>query len=339
MSVNVKQCGEHDGKEIFSFEMKNANGMSVTVTNLGGAVMALCVPDKDGGTRDVVLGFDKPEEYLDNTKFLGVLVGRVANRIGGAKFKLDGKEYSLEKNDGGNHLHGGSKGFNTKVWDAVSMDSGVTLTLVSPDGDSGYPGEVAARVTYTLTEDNTLRVDYHAETETKTVCNLTNHSYFNLNGAGGDIYGHEMQLMAGHVTAVGEDLIPTGELRPVAGTAYDFNEPKPLGRDITAAGVGYDDNYAITPRDDKIAAKVYSPESGITMTVKTNSTGIQLYTGNFLDGTVKGKGNVSYEKHSAFCLETQFFPDSVNQPAFKSCVLEKGKPQDFFTEFAFGVKA
>jgi aldose 1-epimerase len=284
-----------------------------------------------------VLGFGSLDGYLTNKPFLGVLVGRVANRIGNARFTLDGKEYTLEANDGANHLHGGSRGFNTKVWDAAQTNNSVVLTLVSPDGDSGYPGDVTAAVTYTLTDGNVFRISYNAETMGKTICNLTNHSYFNLNGQNsGEIYGHELQINADYVTAVGEDLIPTGELRPVKGTAYDFNAPKLIGCDIGHVGTGYDDNFVISARDDKTAAVAYSPESGIRMTVRTNSPGIQLYTGNFLDGTATGKNGVPVTKHSAFCLETQFFPDSINQPAFTPCVLEKGKPQDFFTEFIFG---
>jgi aldose 1-epimerase len=317
--------------------MKNANGVTVNVTNYGGAIVSLAVPGKDGNMRDVVLGFDSLDGYLVNKPFLGVLVGRVANRIGNAKFTLDGKEYKLEANDGANHLHGGSHGFNTLVWDAAQTDNSIILTLYSPDGDSGYPGDVTAKVTYTLTDANAFRIDYHAETSGRTVCNLTNHSYFNLQNSG-EIYKHELQINADYVTAVGDDLIPTGELKPVKGTAYDFNSSKLIGCDIENVGLGYDDNFVITSREDNIAAVAYSPESGITMTVKTNSPGIQLYTGNFLDGTAIGKNGVPVTKHSAFCPETQFFPDSINQPAFTPCILEKGKPQDFFTEFTFGVK-
>jgi aldose 1-epimerase len=211
MSVAKKSWGTAEGKDVFLFEMKNASGMTVNVTNYGGAIVSLFVPDKDGAFRDVVLGFDTLEGYFNNNPSLGVLVGRVANRIGKARFSLDGKEYILEKNDGDNHLHSGSKSFRTAVWDAAHTDNSIILTLFSPDGDSGYPGDVSVRVTYTLTDDNAFRIDYHAETETKTVCNLTNHSYFNLDGQNaGEIYRHFLQLNAGYVTAVCEDLIHTG---------------------------------------------------------------------------------------------------------------------------------
>jgi aldose 1-epimerase len=337
MGIVKKTFGKlDDGREAFLFEMSNENGMRADVTNLGCALVSLWVPGKNGKAVDVVMGFDSLAPYTGRHPFFGVVAGRVANRIDAGKFVLDGKEYQLECNDGGrHHLHGGSNGFDKKLWEARVEGDSIVFTLHSPDGDSGYPGNLDAQVTYTLTKDNEFRIDYLAETDTKTVCNLTNHSYFNLEGHdAADIYGHQLQLNAKYVTAVNDLLIPTGELREVAGSAYDFRQAKAIGRDIANAGIGYDDNFVLDAPGT--AAVVYAPGSGIRMTVVTDSPGIQLYTGNFLDGSVRGKGGVSYKKHSGFCLETQFFPDSVNQPAFPSCVVEKGKPQKSYTSFIFG---
>jgi aldose 1-epimerase len=335
MSITKKDFGKlEDGRKAYLFEMTNAKNMNVSVTNYGGAIVSLKVPGKDGGQRDVVMGFDNLGQYTGKHPFFGVVAGRVANRIGGGRFTLDGKEYQLEKNDGPNHLHGGSKGFNTKLWDAEESGNSLIFTLHSPDGDSGYPGNLTARMTYTLTDENGLRIDYLAETDTKTICNLTNHSYFNLEGHNAEnVYAHELQINAGYVTAVDNQLIPTGELKDVTGTAYDFRQSKPIGRDIAGAGLGYDDNFVLD--GPGVAAVVFSAVSGITMTVKTDSPGIQLYTGNFLDGGLRGKDGAHYKKHSGFCLETQIFPDAVNQPNFPSCIVEKGKPQHFYTEFVF----
>jgi aldose 1-epimerase len=335
MGITKKSFGKlADGREALLFEFANKNGITATITNYGCAIVTLCVPDKDGKPRDVVTGFDSLEGYLGKHPFFGVVAGRVANRISGGKFSLDGKEYSLEKNDGGeHHLHGGSNGFDKKLWDAKISGESLVLTHESPDGDSGYPGNLKARITYTLTDENALRIDYFAETDTKTVCNLTNHSYFNLEGhAAKDIYAHELQINASSITAVDELLIPTGELKPVENTPYDFRKAKPIGKDIADAGTGYDDNFVLDAPG--VAAIAYAATSGIKMTVKTDSPGIQLYTGNFLTGT-KGKNGAVHGKHSAFCLETQFYPDSVNNPNFPSCVVEKGKPQKFYTEFVF----
>jgi len=319
---------------IKTFELANKNGITMTVTNLGCAIISLRVPGKDGKTRDIVHGLCNAEDYGTKTHpYFGAICGRVANRIGNAVFTLDGKEYKLEANDGPHHLHGGLTGFDKKLWtvEEVAVNK-LALSLVSPDGDGGYPGKLTAYCVYHLTDDNTLRIDYRAETDTKTICNLTNHSYFNLEGHDAkDVYGHEIQIFADHITAVDETLIPTGKLADVAGTPFDFRTAKPIGKDIEAAG-GYDHNFAL--RENGVAAVLHSPVSGISMTVKTNSPGLQLYTGNFLDGTVQGKG-VTYQKHSGLCLETQFFPDAVNKPEFISPVVTAGAPQEFYTEFKF----
>jgi len=323
-----------DGREAFLFDMSNSKGMRVSVTNCGGAITSVLVPDKQGVLRDVALGFDSFSSY--RATIFGVVVGRVANRIAGGRFRLDGKEYQLDKNDGGrHHLHGGRQGFNRKLWDVEETDGeSLVFSLHSPDGDGGYPGNLDVRMTYTLSDDNVFRIGYLAETDTLTICNLSNHSFFNLEGHdAGDIYGHDMQINAGYVTAVDEWQIPTGELMDVSGTAYDFRQAKTIGRDIAATGAGYDDNYVLD--GSGVAAVAHAPESGITMTVRTDSPGVQFFTGNFLNGTLQGKGGAYYHRHGGFCLETQIFPDAVNHPDFPSCVVEKGKPQTFFTEYHF----
>lgn len=335
MSITKKAFGKlSDGREVSVYEMVSEKGMRVNISDYGCAIISLCVPDKDGKLRDVVTGFDGLKQYTEPNPFFGVVCGRVANRINSGKFVLDGKEYQLEKNDHGNHhLHGGSNGFNRKLWDANVSENSLILTLHSPDGDSGYPGDLTAQVTYSVSSENCLRIDYMAKTETKTICNLTNHSYFNLEGQGASIYGHKMQINAKQITTVDSDLIPTGGFTDVAGTPYDFTKPKALGADIANAGLGYDDNFVLD--GSGTAAIVCSPESGINMTVKTDCPGIQLYTGNFLDGSHEGKGGAHYQKHSAFCLETQIFPDAINHSNFPNCIVEKDKPQKYFTEFVF----
>jgi aldose 1-epimerase len=338
MSITKKSFGKlSDGREVSVYEMTSEKGLRVNISDYGCAIISLLVPDKDGKLRDVVTGFDDLKPYTGPNPFFGVVCGRVANRINGGKFVLDGKEYQLEKNDHGNHhLHGGSNGFNGKLWDAKVSENSLILTLHSPDGDSGYPGALTAQVTYSLSSENCLRIDYMAETDTKTICNLTNHSYFNLEGHDAkDIYGQEMQINAKQITTVDSTLIPTGGFTDVVGTPYDFTKPKALGADIANAGLGYDDNFVLD--GSGTAAIVSSPESGIRMTVKTDCPGIQLYTGNFLDGSHKGKGGVYYQKHSAFCLETQIFPDAINHPNFPTCIIEKDKPQKYFTEFVFSL--
>jgi len=322
---------------IKTFEMANKNGITMTVTNLGCAIISLRVPDKNGVARDIVHGLDSAEDYMKEHPFFGVVCGRIANRIGNARFTLDGVEYVMEANDGPHHLHGGTNGFDKKIWtvEEVAVNK-LAFSYVSPDGESGYPGKLTVYCVYTLTDDNTLRIDYRAETDTKTVCNVTNHSYFNLEGHDAkDIYDQVMQIFSDKFTAIDETLIPTGKLEDVTGTPYDFRKAKPIGQDIKATGKGYDHNYVLdTPG---IAAVVYSPVSGISMAVKTNSPGVQFYTGNVIDGSVSGKG-VTYQRQSAFCLETQLFPDCVNKPEFPSPVVTADKPQEYYTEFVFGIK-
>ena len=311
------------------FELKNKNGMEVKITNYGLAIMSLKVPSKNG-LIDIVQGFDTAEEYKNPHPFFGVIAGRCANRINKGRFMLDNKEHQVDTKTGVHHLHGGFDGFDKKLWDVI--ESGpcfLSFSYKSPDGECGYPGELTAYCNYTLTDNNTIRIDYKAETDTKTICNLTNHSYFNLEGfESQNVYSHKLQINASKYTAVDEDQIPTGELPCVKETVFDFKKPRAIGCDFD-----YDHNFVL---DGEVAGYVYSQKTGIKMTVKTSMPGMQFYMGNNLDGTVKGKG-VVYNKHSGFCLETQFFPDSINHAHFPSPIVEKGKPQSSYTEYCFEV--
>ena len=322
---------------INTYKLTNKNGVVITATNLGCAIIKWEVPSKSGNLVDIVQGLDCAGDYAAKPHpHFGVVCGRVANRIGNATFTLSGKTYKLEANDGPHHLHGGTKGFCKQVWQVTEATGNkLVFVLESPDGDSGYPGNLTARVTYTLSDCNTLRIDYHAATDSETICNLTNHSYFNLNGHDSPcMYDHEIEIVSDKITAVDEGLIPTGEFMDVTGTPFDFRTAKTIGKDINAVDKytntgGYDHNFVL--RAPGKAASVCSPTTGIRMTVYTNSPGIQLYTSNMLS-PIDGKG-VTYDKHSSFCLETQFYPDSINHPNFPSCVVTKCKPQEFYTEF------
>jgi aldose 1-epimerase len=300
--------------------------------NYGAILVSLEVPDRNGDIADITLGFDKLDGYIGEHPYFGAIVGRYANRIGKGVFKLDGVEYKLATNNGENHLHGGIKGFDKVVWkheDAHATDSEavVKLSYISEDGEEGYPGNLACSVIYTLTEDDKLKISYEAETDKKTVVNLTNHAYFNLAGQGnGDILGHELTLNADKYTVVDEGLIPTGENRNVKGTPMDFTTPMTIGSRIGRVEGGYDHNYVLNSSDTMaLAAKVYEPKSGRVMEIHTDQPGIQFYTGNFLDGSITGKAGKVYKKHYGFCLETQHFPDSPNKPDFPSVVLHPGQ--------------
>lgn len=329
------------------FTLSNDQGVRVVLTNYGGIITALHTPDRHGQAGDIVLGYDTLEEYLAHNPFFGCLVGRFGNRIARGKFRLHGQDYTLAQNNGVNHLHGGLVGFDKVLWAAEPFADptgvGVKLSYVSPDGEEGYPGTLTTTVTYTLSNDNRLRLDYHATTDRATIVNLTNHSYFNLAGRG-DILGHLLQINADAFTPVDATLIPTGELRPVAGTPLDFRTPTPIGARIEAddeqirLGGGYDHNFVIngTPGELRRAAWVHEPDSGRTLEVLTTQPGVQFYSGNMLP-TLTGKGGQVYRRRSGFCLETQHFPDSPNQPAFPSVVLEPGEVYAETTVFVFGV--
>ena len=316
------------------------------IITYGGAVRALTMPDRDGNPVDVVLGFDRLEDYRAQDKYIGALVGRYANRIGGAGFTLNGVRYPLFANDGPNSLHGGAVGFDKQVWTAEEFSgSSLTLSLVSPHMEEGYPGTLSVQVTYTLSEGG-LAVGYRARSDKDTVCSLTNHSYFNLSGHNsGSVEGQYIKLNASHYTPAGPGSIPTGEIAPVEGTPMDLRSAQPIGAHIddgfgqlTMAG-GYDHNWVIDKHAGPIwlAARAWSPDTGIAMDAATTLPGVQFYAGNFLGGCPRGKGGAAYGDRHGFCLETQFFPDSPNQPGFPSCVLRAGEEYHSVTVYSFGV--
>ncbi len=326
-----------DGKAADLYTLTNAHGVEVRAIQFGGIIVSVRVPDRNGKVDDVALGFDNLDAYLDNKPYFGSIVGRYANRIAGGTFTLDGTKYTLARNNGENSLHGGLKGFNKVMWDAAPFTSkegnGLHLSYLSKDGEEGYPGNLKVKVSYTLTDKNELIIDYEATTDKATPINLTQHSYFNLAGEGnGDVLGHEMQINADRFTPVDKNLIPTGELRPVKGTPMDFTKPTTLGARINdnyeqlVLGRGYDHNYVINQKDGNLTftARVVEPKSGRVLEVYTTQPGVQLYTGNFLDG-VKGKHGHVYNQRDAFCLETQHFPDSPNHPEFPSTILRPGQ--------------
>jgi aldose 1-epimerase len=331
-----------DGKAVSAYELTNAKGAKATIITFGGIVTRIQMPDRNGKLGDVVLGFDRLAPYDAPGPYLGATVGRYANRIAKGRFTLDGKTYKLAVNNGPNALHGGLKAYDKRVWKATPMNTGkgpaLKLTLRDPDGTEGYPGTVNVTVTYTLTNDNTLRIVYHATTTKATPINLTNHSYFNLKDAGKtDIRDHLLHLYADRYTPSDPTLIPTGELRPVAGTPYDFTKTKPMGLDIDAVN-GYDTNYVINGGGSTLtrAAGVIEPTTGRTMETWTDQPGVQFYTAYYLDGTLTGRGGAKYDRYHAFCLETQHFPDSPNKPQFPSSILRPGKPFHSTTEYRFG---
>jgi aldose 1-epimerase len=337
-----------DGTPVELFTLTNANGVSSKIINYGGRVVTLNVPDKKGTMADVVFGFDNLDGYLAENPYFGALVGRYANRIGKAQFTLDGKVYKLAVNNGPNSLHGGKKGFDKVIWTAADVSTpaapALELRYESKDGEEGYPGELLSIVTYTLTPLNELKIDYKATTNMKTVLNLTNHSYWNLAGAGsGDILGHKMMIAAGKFTPVDSTLIPTGELKSLDGSPFDFRTPTAIGERIDKDdqqlkfGKGYDHNYVIDAADGSLkqCALVTDPGSGRTMEVLTTQPGVQFYTGNFLDGTLKGKGGKVYGHRGAFCLETQHFPDTPNKPAFPTAELKPGEEYRHTTVYRF----
>jgi aldose 1-epimerase len=318
------------------YTLTNANGMEARIMTYGGTVVSLRVQDRNGRLSDVVLGYDSLDGYLKDNAYFGSIIGRYGNRIGKARFTLNGEEYTLSKNNGENTLHGGSKGFHTVVWKATEVKAkdgvGLSLSYLSKDGEEGFPGNLSVTVIYTLTNKNELKIDYSATTDKDTVVNLTNHSYFNLAGQG-SILGHELMINADRFTPVDSGLIPTGELRSVKGTPMDFTTPTAIGERIDqqyeqlVLGRGYDHNWVLKRGSGKLAlaARVYEPTSGRVMEVYTTEPGLQFYSGNFLDGSITGKGGQVYNKRFGFCLETQHFPDSPNKPAFPSTVLRAGE--------------
>jgi aldose 1-epimerase len=313
------------------FTLKNKN-MAVSLTNYGGIVTSALVPDKHGNIADIVLGFESIEPYIQATAYFGAIIGRCGNRIANGRFSIDGEEYQLSINDAKNHLHGGFKGFDKVVWQASEVREadrvGVRLEYRSPDGEEGYPGNLDTVVYYYLTGANELIVEYEAVTDRSTIVNLTHHSYFNLGGEGsGNILDHQLIINADRITAVGDDLIPTGETPSILNTDLDFTSVHAIGERINNVSGGYDHNYVLNRTGDgmSFAARAVDPSSGRFLELYTTEPGVQFYTGNFLDGTLAGKAGILYEKHSGFCLETQHFPDSPNQPSFPSTILRPGE--------------
>jgi aldose 1-epimerase len=336
-----------DGKQTDLFVLKNANGMTAAITNYGGRLASLLVPDKNGQMTDVIVGHGSVNDFVNSSEaYFGATIGRVGNRIAGGRFTLDGKEYTLFTNNGPNTLHGGKKGFQAVVWDATQPnDTTLVLHYLSPDGEEGFPGNLNVTVTYSLTADNGFKCDYLAKTDKKTVVNLTNHAYFNLNGAGsGTINNHILQINADRYTPVDSTLIPTGKLEPVAGTPFDFRQPTPIGARLTQDheqlrfGQGYDHNFVLNGgKGMKKAATAIGDKSGIQMEVYTEEPGLQFYGGNFMQGKNTLKGGSKDEHRTAFCLETQHFPDAPNQPQFSAVVLAPGQTYKTTSVYNFSV--
>ena len=337
-----------DGTPVEIYTLHNSKGAEARIMTYGGIVVSLKTPDRAGKMADIVQGFESLAGYLKPNPYFGALIGRYGNRIGHAHFTLDGHEYQLPKNDGDNTLHGGNRGFDKRVWQAKEVNgSTLELTYVSKDGEEGFPGTLTATVRYTLTDANELKIEYAATTDKPTVVNLTNHSYFNLSGQGeGDILQHQLTLNADKFTPVDKGLIPTGELKSVQGTPFDFRKATAIGARINQqdeqllAGKGYDHNWLLNRSGSglTLAAEVYDPKSGRVMEVRTAEPGIQFYTGNFLDGTITGAGGKVYRQRYALCLETQHFPDSPNKPAFPSTVLRPGQKYQTTTVFRFSAR-
>jgi len=352
LSCQKVPFGKADGKAVHLYTLTNANGMKMRVTNYGGIVVSLEVPDKNGKPGDIVLGYNDLDSYIKNSPYFGSIVGRYGNRIGNAKFSLNGSEYKLAANNGTNSLHGGVKGFDKVIWKAKEVKRknavGLELTYLSRDGEEGFPGNLDVKVLYWLTNDNEFRIEYTAVTDKPTVVNLTQHSYWNLAGEGsGDILGHELMLNAERYTPVDKGLIPTGKLPSVKGTPMDFTRPAAIGSRISDKdiqlqyGGGYDHNWVLNGKNHgemSLAAALYEKSSGRFMEIYTTEPGIQFYSGNFLDGTITGKSGKPYKFRGGLCLETQHFPDSPNKPEFPSVVLKPGETYTTTTVYRFSVK-
>jgi aldose 1-epimerase len=348
--VKQQDFGTRDGRPIILYTLTNAHGVEVRAMNYGGIILSLRVPDRKGQLADIVLGHDKAEGYMPNPPFLGAIVGRYANRIANGTFTLDGKTYTLPKNDGPNTLHGGiTRTFDKVLWDGepLKAKNGVAFTYLSKDGEEGFPGNLKVTVTYTLTDSNELVIDYAATTDKATPINVSQHSYFNLKGEGnGDILDHKIMINADKFTPVDKNLIPTGELRAVKGTPFDFTTSTKIGARIEDSyeqmvlGHGYDHNFVLNRKGAglSLAARVYEPTTGRVLEVSTTQPAVQFYTGNFLDGSVTGKEGHVYKRRYGLCLETQHYPDSPNHPDFPSTILKPGEKFHQTTVFKFSVK-
>ena len=335
--------GKADQKEVFLFTLTNSNGVKVKITNYGGIITSVLIPDKNGRMGDVVLGYDSLSQYIANNPYFGAMVGRYANRIAKGKFTLNRKDYKLAINNGNNSLHGGLKGFDKVVWEPAEIkDSSVArleLNYLSKDGEEGYPGNLKVKVIYTLNDHNELTILIEAETDKPTPVNFCNHTYFNLSEADTSILGHMLTLYADQFTQVNSELIPTGVLPFVRGTAMDFNNSAAVGENIAKVKGGYDHNYVLNkkPGEFSMAAQLYDPRTGRQVEILTTQPGVQFYSGNFLDGSIKGKGGKIYQKHWGLCLETQHFPDSPNQGAFPNTILKPGEKFSEKTVYRFSV--
>ncbi len=340
-----------EGREIYLYTLSNIHGMQIKIINYGAIVQSLFVPDKSGKFEDVVLGYDRLDDYLKDSPYFGAIVGRYGNRIARGRFTLDGVQYQLATNNGPNHLHGGIKGFDKVVWNAEPIHEKdkvrLKLTYLSPDGEEGYPGNLKVAVIYSLTNHNELEIEYFAQTDKATPVNLTHHGYFNLTGhCKRDILEHQLWINADYFTPVDSTLIPTGELRPVEGTPFDFRQPTAIGARINDPdeqlkyGRGYDHNWVLNQADGnlKLQASLYDPQSGRYMQIYTDQPGLQFYSGNFLDGSIVGKGGVVYKHRYGLCLETQHFPDSPNHPEFPSTILRPGEQYHTKTIYKFSIK-
>lgn len=341
----MKKTADRNNEGIFYYTLENTNSMSVTVTNYGASITSILAPDKHKDIDEVMLTYDDVSGFMNGESYFGATVGRYANRIVGGRFELGGKEYKLVCNDGPNNLHGGNVGFDKVVWTVEQVtDNSVSFSYLSKDGEEGFPGNLKAEVRFSLDDDNNLKIEFYAVSDKDTVVNLTNHSYFNLAGhKSGSVKGHVLQIDADKFTPVDEFSSATGEVASVAGTPFDFREPTPIGQRMydddeqLKFGSGYDHNYVLNGSGYRFAAKVVEPHSGRTMSVFTDKPCMQLYCGNFLDGE-KGKDGAVYKKHDALCLETQFAPDSPNQPEFDSPVLKSGEVYQYTTCFNFGTE-
>ncbi|MBN1510017.1 MAG: galactose mutarotase [Sedimentisphaerales bacterium] len=351
LNIDVKPFGgTPDGREVRLYCLRNANGLTADIMTYGAIVVSLRTPDRKGRMGDIVLGYDDLQDYVKNNPYFGAIVGRYGNRIAKGKFTLDGTEYALATNNNANHLHGGNKGFDKVVWDDKPVwrtDAvGVKLSYSSADGEEGYPGNLSSTVTYLLTNDDELKIEYEATADKATPVNLTHHGYFNLTGGERDIIEHVLMLNADKFTPVDDGLIPTGELAPVKDTPMDFTRPTAIGARIADGyqqlkfGGGYDHNWVLkqSKKGMTLAARVSEPTTGRVMEIRTTEPGIQFYSGNFLDGTITGKGGIVYKHRWGFCLETQHYPDSPNQPAFPSTILRPGEKYETVTIYRFSAR-
>ncbi len=342
-AISVADWGEADGKKISLYTLTNSNGTEVKITNYGGIVTSWVMPDKNGSKSSIVLGFDELQGYMAPPPYFGAIIGRYGNRIAKGKFKIDGKEYTLATNNDQNHLHGGNKGFDKVVWDVAPLkesDASITLSYLSKDGEEGYPGNLNVTVTYTLTNDDELNIEYNAETDKATPVNLTNHSYFNLTGdVSNTILNHSLMIDADKYTPVDATLIPTGELKDVAGTPFDFRQPKLIGAEIGKVDGGYDHNWVLNRSggDLQKVATLSDSVSGRQVDVFTTEPGLQFYSGNFLDGTLKTSAGKVINKHTGLCLETQHYPDSPNRDNFPTTTLQPGQKYHTVTKYKASV--